>query len=166
MAYLNQCNFIGNCADAPEIRTFTDGGKIATVRIAVTERFVDRSGQQKENTEWISCVFNGKLAETAEKYILKGSSIFVTGKYHTRNWQDQQGNKHYATEISVLGFQLLDKRQQQQPQQAPAPGYAPAPQSQAQPQYAPAPAPTQPQYSPAPQYQRGPQYPPQYDDLP
>ena len=177
MAYLNQCNFIGNCADAPEIRTFNDGGKIATIRMAVTERYVDRSGEKKENTEWISCVFNGKNADTAERYITKGASIFVSGKYHTRSWQDQQGNKHYATEISVVSFQLLDKQPQSltsgtataQPQyHQPAPPQpaqpAPAPQYPTQPGYAktyapsptpaPAPAPgSAPTYTPQPGYQ-------------
>lgn len=169
MASLNQCNFIGNAADAPEVRTFQDGGKVANLRIAVSERYTDRNGQPQENTEWISCVISGKLADVAEKYITKGMSLFVTGKYKTRQWQDQSGNKHYATEIAVLNFQILDKRQQAQaPAQQgyqPSPAYAPAPHAQA-PGYAPAPQYAQhpaPQYqqAPAPQYQQAPPMPPQ-----
>lgn len=118
MASLNQCNFIGNCADAPEVRAFGDGGKIANIRVAVTEKYTDRSGQPKENTEWIPCVIGGKLADVAERFITKGMPIFITGKFHTRQWQDQQGNKHYASEITVVNFQLLS-RQQNAPQAAP-----------------------------------------------
>ena len=145
MASLNQCNFIGNCADAPEVRTFQDGGKIATARIAVTERYTDRAGQPRENTEWVPVVFNGKLAEIAEKYVTKGSCIYVSGKFHTRSWQDQQGGKHSASEISVQALQLLDKRPQTQTQSAPAPQYnQPAP----PPQYA-QPAPPAPAFPPS-----------------
>ena len=187
MASLNQCNFIGNAADAPEVRTFNDGGKVANLRIAVSERYTDRNGQQQENTEWITCVINGKLADVAEKYITKGMSLFITGKYKTRQWQDQSGQKRYATEISVLNFQILDKRAQTVAPAAPqytvpqppvAPSYTP------QPQQAPA-YPTPPQYG-APQPPQAPippqpgqpgnqQYPPmnspaysqpQVDDMP
>lgn len=165
MAALNQCNFIGNTADAPEVRVFDGGGKIATIRIAITERYVDRSGTQKENTEWVSIVFNGKLADVAEKYIVKGSTVFVSGKLHTRSWQDQQGGKHYSTEVNALTLQLLDKRGEQnataQPQAPAQPAYqapAPAPtyQAPAPPQY------QQPAPPPAPQYAPQPGYAPQY----
>lgn len=167
MASLNQCNFIANAADAPEVRTFNDGNKIATFRIAVTERFTDRAGEQKENTEWITCVCNnGKLADVAERFIVKGSSLFVSGKYHTRQWQDQQGQKHYATEIVVLNFQLLGPKPQAQqsapapqiPQTPPPPAY---PQPSAPPQYQQPPMSPQTPVPPAqPQYQSAPQYPP------
>lgn len=163
MASLNQCNFIANAADAPEVRTFNDGNKIATFRIAVSERFTDRNGEQKENTEWITCVCNNnKLADVAEKFIVKGSSLFVSGKYHTRQWQDQQGQKHYATEIVVMNFQLLGQKPQQQA--APAPQYN---------QPAPPPAPQRPAYQQAPPAAPGYQQPqppmpptPPFDDLP
>jgi len=174
MASFNQCTFIGNCADNPEVRVFTDGGKIATIRIAVSERYQDRQGQQKENTEWISIVFNGKLADFAEKYVTKGASVFVSGKYHTRSWQDQSGAKHYATDIVASTIQLLDRRNQDQSRQ-PAQAPAPAPQYQQPVAPAPAPAPApQPQYQqPAPGYAPQPQYgqapapaaPPQYQPV-
>lgn len=99
--------FIGNCGADPEIRTFQDGGKIASTRIAVTERYTDRSGNQKESTEWIPVVFNGKNADIAEKYIRKGSSLYVSGKWHTREWTDRDGNKRTVTEIAVVQVQLL-----------------------------------------------------------
>ncbi len=155
MPSLNLCQFIGHVGADPEVRTFDSGNKIATTRIAVTERFIDRNNQQQERTEWISIVFNGKLADLAEKYIRKGSTIYVSGKWHNREWQDQAGNKRTSTELTVLQMQLLDKREQTAPArpaypaQAPASGYqqpAPAPQYAPQPQYqAPAPPP-QPTY--------------------
>ena len=162
MASLNQCNFIGNAADAPEVRTFQDGGKIATARIAVTERFTDRTGQPKENTEWVPVVFNGKLAEIAEKYITKGSCIYVSGKFHTRSWQDQQGGKHSASEISVQTLQLLDKRPQTAQPSAPQynqPAPPPAPQYRQAPPQAPVAPPAQPQYNQPTQPQYNPNFP-------
>ena len=163
MASLNLCQFIGHCGADPEVRTFDNGNKIATTRIAVSERFTDRNQQQQERTEWIGLVFNGKLADLAEKYIRKGSTIYVSGKWHNREWQDQSGNKRTSTELSVLTLQLLDKRDAQpqaQPQAPAQPAYhrqAPAQQAPiAPPQY------QQPTPPPAPQYAPQPGYAPQY----
>lgn len=173
MASLNLCQFIGNVGADPEIRTFENGNRIAVTRIAVTERFLDRNNQQQERTEWVGLVFNGKTVDVVEQYVHKGSSIYVSGKWHNREWQDQSGNKRQSTELSVNVIQLLDKRPQQtapaQPTyQQPAPpaqGYqappAPAPRQAAPPQYQ---APAQPQYqqpAPPPQYAPAQGYPPQ-----
>lgn len=158
MATLNLCQFIGNIGADPEIRYFDGGGKVANARIAVTERFVDKNNTQQERTEWISLVFNGKLVDVVGQFVHKGSTIYVSGKWHTREWQDQSGNKRQSTELTVLSLQLLDKPQAQQSAPAPqSPGYAPAPGYQAppQPQY------QQPAPAPAPQYQ-APAQPPQY----
>ena len=163
MSSLNLCQFIGHVGADPEVRTFDNGNKIATTRIAVSERFTDRNQQQQERTEWIGLVFNGKLADLAEKYIRKGSTIYVSGKWHNREWQDQSGNKRTSTELSVLTLQLLDKRDAQpqaQPQSPAQPAYhrqAPAQQAPiAPPQY------QQPTPPPAPQYAPQPGYAPQY----
>lgn len=151
MATLNLCQFIGNIGADPEIRYFDGGGKVANARIAVSERFVDKNNTQQERTEWISLVFNSKLVDVVEKYVRKGSTIYVSGKWHNREWQDQAGNKRQTTELTVLSMQLLDKPQAQQSAPAPAPGYAPQP-------AAPAPAPGY-QAPPAPpQYQQAPGY--------
>lgn len=183
MPSLNLCQFIGHVGADPEVRTFDNGNKIATTRIAVSERFTDRNNQPQERTEWIGLVFNAKLADLAEKYIRKGSTIYVSGKWHNREWQDQAGNKRQSTELTVLTLQLLDKREAQPQPQAPAqPAYqapAPAPtyQAPAPPQYqqpAPAPAPQyappaqpQPQYGPQPGYAPAPAYSPaESPDLP
>lgn len=170
MASLNLCQFIGHCGADPEVRTFDNGNKIATTRIAVSERYTDRNQQPQERTEWISLTFSGKLADLAEKYIRKGSTIYVSGKWHNREWTDQQGNKRNSTELTVLQMQLLDKREQQTQNRTAPTTPAQAPVYQQQPQYpprptAPAPVPTAthvPQ-TPPPAYQ-----PPQDDgpDLP
>lgn len=156
MPSLNLCQFIGHVGADPEVRTFDNGNKIATTRIAVSERFTDRNNQPQERTEWIGLVFSSKLAEIAERYIRKGSTIYVSGKWHNREWQDQSGNKRTSTEVTVLTLQLLDKREaasapqptHRQPAPAPAPQYQ---QPTPPPQYAP-PAPPQPTYAPQPQY--------------
>ena len=180
MPSLNLCQFIGHVGADPEVRTFDNGNKIATTRIAVTERFLDRNNQQQERTEWIGIVFNGKQVDIAEKYIRKGSTIYVSGKWHNREWQDQSGNKRQNTELTVTTMQLLDKREQtaparpaypaqapapayQQPAPAQAPGYAPAPAPTPAPAQATAPVPPAPQYAPQPQ---GDPYAPVPGDLP
>lgn len=168
MPSLNLCQFIGHVGADPEVRTFDNGNKIATTRIAVSERYTDRNNQQQERTEWVGLVFSSKLADLAEKYIRKGSTIYVSGKWHNREWTDQSGNKRQNTELTVLTLQMLDKRGEQnataQPSyQRPAPTpQAPAPQYQ---QPAPAPAPQYaPPAQPQPQYQApAPQYPQQYE---
>ena len=160
MPSLNLCQFIGHVGADPEVRTFDNGNKIATTRIAVSEKFTDRNNQTQERTEWIGLVFNGKLADLAEKYIRKGSTIYVSGKWHTREWQDQGGNKRQSTELTALTLQLLDKRDAQ-PQ---APAQPARPQSPAQPYNQPAPPP---QYQqPAPQQYAPPAQPPQYGPQP
>ena len=149
MASLNLCQFIGNVGADPEIRTFEGGNRIAQMRIAVTERYVDRNQQQQERTEWVGLVFNGRLVDIVEKYVHKGSQVYVSGKWHNREWQDQSGNKQRSTELTVLALQLLDKREAQP--QAPAPAQ-PARRQPAPPQYqqpTPPPAPPQ-QYIPQP----------------
>ena len=158
MPSLNLCQFIGHCGADPEVRYFDNGNKIATTRIAVSEKFTDRNQQPQERTEWISIVFNGKLADLAEKYVRKGSTIYVSGKWHNREWQDQGGNKRQSTELTALTLQLLDKREAQPQAQAPA---QPArPQAPTQPYNQPAPPP---QYQqPAPQQYAPPAQPPQY----
>lgn len=169
MPSLNLCQFIGHTGADPEVRYFDNGNKIATTRIAVSEKFTDRNNQPQERTEWISIVFNGKLADLAEKYVRKGSTIYVSGKWHNREWQDQAGNKRQSTELTALTLQLLDKREAQPQPQAPAqPAHPQAPAQPytqpAPPQYQqPAPAPA-PQYAPPAQPQYGQQggYAPQY----
>lgn len=105
MASLNQCSFIGNLGADPDIRTLANGGKVANLRLAVSETWKDKqSGERKEKTEWVSIViFGDGLAGVAERFLRKGSKVFVQGKLATRKWQDQQGSDRYSTEVVLQG---------------------------------------------------------------
>lgn len=109
MSSLNQCQFIGNLGADPEVKSFQSGDRIANLRLAVTERWKDKqSGERKERTEWVSIVLRAGLVEVAEKYLRKGSKVFVSGRLSTRKWQDRDGNDRYATEIMGDKLVMLD----------------------------------------------------------
>jgi single-strand DNA-binding protein len=105
MASLNQCNFIGNLGADPEVKSFQNGGKVANLRLAVSESWKDKTtGERKEKTEWITvAIFSDGLVGVAERFLRKGSKIFVSGKMATRKWQDQSGADRYSTEIVLQG---------------------------------------------------------------
>lgn len=108
MQSLNKVSLIGNLGANPDIKTFNDGGKIAVVSVATSERWTDkRTGEPKEHTEWHRVVFNGKLADIAGQYLKKGSSVYVEGSLYTRKWTDQQGIERYTTEIRVSELIML-----------------------------------------------------------
>lgn len=110
MAYLNSVNLIGAVGNDPEVRTLQGGAKVASFRLATTERFKDRDGNQKEQTEWHNItVWNGK-ADFVEKYVKKGNNLFISGKLATRQWTDQSGNKRYSTEVVADNIQMLDRK--------------------------------------------------------
>ena len=115
MAHLNKVQLIGNVGNDPEIRYLDSNpnqqgqNKVASFRLATTERYKDRNDQLQSRTEWHNIVvWNGK-ATVIEKFVHKGSNIYVEGRLTTRQWTDQQGNKRYTTEISAENIQLLDK---------------------------------------------------------
>ena len=112
MASVNKVILIGNLGRDPEVRTFPSGGRICTIRIATTEYWNDRqSGERRELTEWHTVVFNDRLAETAERYLRKGSPVYIEGRLRTRSWDDRQtGQKRYATEIRADAMQMLGAR--------------------------------------------------------
>lgn len=103
---LNQCQFIGNLGADPEIRTFGSGAKVCNLRLACSEKWTDRAtGERKERTEWVSvAIFSDGLIGVAEKYLRKGSKVFIQGKLQTRKWQDQSGADRYSTEVILQGF--------------------------------------------------------------
>ena len=110
MAYLNSVNLIGAVGNDPEVRTLQGGAKVASFRLATTERYKDRDGNQKEQTEWHNItVWNGK-ADFVEKYVKKGNNLFISGKLATRQWTDQSGNKRYSTEVVAENIQMLDRK--------------------------------------------------------
>lgn len=113
---VNKVILIGNLGRDPEVRFNPEGGKIVTLSIATSETWKDKaSGEKRDRTEWHRVVvFNDKLAEVAEKFLKKGSKVYLEGQLQTRKWTDQQGQERYTTEI-VLGryrgeLTMLDAR--------------------------------------------------------
>ena len=103
---LNKVMLIGNLGADPEIRTFNNGGKVANLRIATSEQWKDKAtGERKEKTEWHTvAIFSEGLVSVVERYLKKGSKVFVEGKLQTRKWQDQNGQDRYSTEIVIQGL--------------------------------------------------------------
>lgn len=103
---VNKVILIGNLGADPEVKTFQNGGKICNLRIATSENWKDRAtGERKERTEWHNVTINSEgLVGVAEKYLRKGSKIYVEGQLRTRKWQDRDGNDRYTTEVSIGGM--------------------------------------------------------------
>ncbi|MBR0653585.1 single-stranded DNA-binding protein [Plastoroseomonas arctica] len=105
MAGVNKAIILGRLGKDPEVRNFQNGGKVVSLRIATSERYKDREGNQQEKTEWHAVsIFNEKLGEIAEKYLKKGSEVYIEGQIETRKWQDQTGADRYSTEIVLRQF--------------------------------------------------------------
>jgi single-strand DNA-binding protein len=96
---------IGNLGADPEVRSFQNGGKVCNLRIATTESWKDRNtGEKQERTEWHTvAIFNEGLAGVAERFLKKGSKVYIEGQLQTRKWQDQNGNDRYSTEVVLRG---------------------------------------------------------------
>ena len=114
---LNKVMLIGNVGNDPEIRYLDSNpqspqgnAKVASFRLATTERYRDRNGETRENTEWHNIVAWRSNADLVEKFVHKGSQIFIEGKLRTRQWTDQTGNKRFTTEVQADNIQLLGKR--------------------------------------------------------
>lgn len=109
---VNKVILVGNLGNDPEVKQFENGGMIANVSIATSERWTDRNtGERKEHTEWHRVVFNNKLAEIAQQYLRKGSQVYVEGSLRTRKWTDPQtGQDRYSTEIRADSMQMLGTR--------------------------------------------------------
>jgi single-strand DNA-binding protein len=103
---VNKVILIGNLGQDPEVKSFQNGGRIANLRIATSENWKDKAtGERKERTEWHSVVLQSDgLVGVAERYLRKGSKVYVEGQLRTRKWQDQSGNDRYTTEVSVGGI--------------------------------------------------------------
>jgi single-strand DNA-binding protein len=103
---VNKVIIVGNLGRDPESKTFQNGGKVVNLRIATSESWKDKnSGERKEKTEWHSvAIFNEGLANVAERYLRKGSKVYIEGALSTRKWQDAQGQDKYSTEIVLQGF--------------------------------------------------------------
>lgn len=100
---VNKVIILGNLGADPEVKSFSNGGRVANLRIATSEHWKDKAtGERKERTEWHSVVLQSDgLVGVAERYLKKGSKVFIEGQLRTRKWQDQAGNDRYTTEVSV-----------------------------------------------------------------
>jgi single-strand DNA-binding protein len=116
MASVNKVILVGALGRDPESRSFQNGGKVVNLRVATSESWKDKStGERKEKTEWHAvAIFSEPLGNIAEKYLRKGSKVYLEGQLQTRKWQDQAGADKYSTEIVLQGFNatlvLLDSK--------------------------------------------------------
>ncbi|MSO98665.1 MAG: single-stranded DNA-binding protein [Rhodospirillaceae bacterium] len=102
---VNKVILIGNLGKDPEVRTLQNGGKVANLSLATSESWKDKAtGERKEKTEWHRVVIFGNLADIAEKYLKKGSKVYVSGSLQTRKWQDKDGQDKYSTEVVLQGY--------------------------------------------------------------
>lgn len=114
---LNKVMLIGNVGKDPDIR-YLEGSqnsagnavKVASFVLATSERYRDRNGELRENTEWHNIVAWRALADLVEKYVKKGTSLYIEGRIRTRSWNDREEKPHYVTEILADGIQLLGRR--------------------------------------------------------
>jgi|TARA_B110000444_G_scaffold226467_1_gene231028 single-strand DNA-binding protein len=110
MAGVNKAILVGNLGKDPEMRYTPNGVAVCSFPMATSETYKDRSsGERITQTEWHNIVIWRGMAETAEKYLRKGSQVFIEGKIKTRSWEDQQGQKRYTTEVVADVMQLLDR---------------------------------------------------------
>jgi single-strand DNA-binding protein len=103
---VNKVIIVGNLGRDPETRSFPNGGKVVSLRIATSETWTDKtSGERKERTEWHSVsIMNEPLAKIAEQYLRKGSTVYIEGQLETRKWQDQSGADRYSTEVVLRQY--------------------------------------------------------------
>lgn len=125
MSSLNQCNFIGNLGKDPDAQYMPNGGVVVNFSIACSESWKDKEGNKQEKTEWINAVAFGKLGEVCEKYLSKGSKVYISGKFQTNKYE-KDGVTIYSTKINVRDMVMLDsknetavKQGQSAPQQQP-----------------------------------------------
>lgn len=104
---LNKVMLIGNLGKDPEIKTFEGGNSLARFPMATSETYTNRNGERITQTEWHTVVVRGGLAGVAEKYLNKGDKVFIEGRIKTRSWEDQSGERKYATEIHAENMTML-----------------------------------------------------------
>ena len=131
MGSVNKVILVGNLGRDPEVRTLQDGNPVVNLSIATSESWKDKnSGERREKTEWHRVViFNARLAEVAQKYLHKGSTVYLEGALQTRKWTDQSGNDKYSTEVVLQRFRgelvMLGKAEPKEDE----PAFSPDPQA-------------------------------------
>lgn len=121
---VNKVILVGNVGIDPEVRTLEGGAKVARVRLATTERLYDRaSNETKEHTEWHTITLWRGLADVVDRYVRKGTQLYIEGRLRTREWMDKDNNKRYTTEILADTMNLLGRRSDNPTSDGAAPGY-------------------------------------------
>ena len=108
---VNKVILIGHVGADPEVRYIESNTPVCNIRIATSEVYKNKSGEKVTTTEWHTVVLWRGLAEVAEKYVKKGTQLYIEGKIRSRSWDDKDGNKRYTTEIVADVLQLLGKRE-------------------------------------------------------
>ena len=112
MSGVNKVILIGNLGKDPEVRNLESGAKVANFSLATTENYKDRNGNKVERTEWHNIVLWRGLADIAERYLRKGSKVYIEGRIRSRSYDDKDGNKRYVTEIEGQNMTMLGSRQE------------------------------------------------------
>lgn len=107
---VNKAILVGNVGNDPEIKYLDSGTPLARFSLATSENYTNRNGEKVSQTEWHNIVLWRGLAEVAEKYVKKGTQLYIEGRIRTRSWDDKDGNKRYTTEINCDSLQLLGSR--------------------------------------------------------
>lgn len=107
MSGVNKVILVGRLGADPEVKSVAQGTTVARLNIATSENWTDKNGQRQEKTEWHRVVVWGKLAEICGKHLSKGRQVYIEGRLQTRQWDDQQGQKRYTTEIVANTVQFL-----------------------------------------------------------
>jgi single-strand DNA-binding protein len=107
MAGVNKVILIGRLGADPEVKYLSNGTTVANFRMATSENRVSKTGEKTTVTEWHRIVAFGRLAEICGEYLSKGKQVYIEGRIHTRSWQDRDGNKKWATEITASQMQML-----------------------------------------------------------
>lgn len=110
MSSLNKAMIIGRLGQDPDVRYTQSNTAVANLSVATSERYKDKSGEWKENTEWHRVVAWGRLAEICQEYLKKGSLVYIEGPIQTRQWEDKDGQTRYTTEIKALTMTMLDSK--------------------------------------------------------
>lgn len=110
MSSLNKAMIIGRLGQDPDVRYTQSNTAVANLSIATSERYKDKQGEWKENTEWHRVVAWGRLAEICQEYLKKGSQVYIEGPIQTRKWEDKEGQTRYTTEIKALTMTMLDSK--------------------------------------------------------
>jgi len=108
---INKVILVGNVGKDPEVRHLDNGVAVASFTLATSETYRNKENQKVTNTEWHNIVIWRGLADVVEKYVKKGSSLYIEGKIKTRSWDDKEGNKRYTTEIVADNMQMLGAKQ-------------------------------------------------------